>query len=125
MGRFVWMGVVSTGAAIFIGLFGMAANSDPERGVAVADSARSVALLSTPSVEEVETSGTALAAAAFGMSALQPDTYNGELVVHIIEASPLAEAVKRGLVTNLAAAEAGRADLDKVLTEVRVALALE
>lgn len=70
-------------------------------------------------------SGRALATAAFGLSALQPETYNGELVLEIIDASHLDEEQKDELAYSLKAAEAGRADLDEVLEDVRVALAIE
>lgn len=75
--------------------------------------------------DDFGSSGSALSVAAFGLSALQPDTYNGELVLEIIDASHLDEEEKDALAADLAAAEAGRADLDEVLEEVRVALALE
>lgn len=69
--------------------------------------------------------GSALASAAFGLDALQPETYNGEIVLDIIDASPLAGADKRRLVAGLEAAEAGRAELHRVLSDVRYALAVE
>ena len=69
--------------------------------------------------------GSALATAAFGMSALQPETYNEEIVMDIINASPLNDADKSRLAGYLAAAEAGSADLSDVLSNVRVALAVE
>ena len=67
----------------------------------------------------------ALATAAFGMQALQPETYNGEVVVNLIKASPLRAPEKLRLNGSLAAAEAGEADLSVVLTNVRVALAVD
>ncbi len=71
------------------------------------------------------TNGSALATAAFGMSALQPETYNEEIVMDIIQASPLNEADKSRLAGDLVAAGAGTADLSDVLSNVRVALAVE
>lgn len=69
--------------------------------------------------------GSAISAAAFGLSALQPETYDGEIVLDIINASPLASRQKLELAAELRAAETGRADLNRVLTDVRVALAIE
>ena len=67
--------------------------------------------------------GSALATAAFGMSALQPETYNGELVIELLKASPLADEDKARLVASLNAAEAG--ELPAILADVRTALAIE
>jgi len=69
--------------------------------------------------------GSALAAAAFGMSALQPETYNGELVLDIINASHLAFDKKVKLAADIQAAEAGQTDLARVLSSVRVELAVD
>jgi len=69
--------------------------------------------------------GSALATAAFGMSALQPETYNGEMVEDLILASPLELVEKRKLKDALKAAEAGEAELADVLSNVRMALAVE
>lgn len=68
--------------------------------------------------------GSALSAAAFGMSALQPETYNGDIVTDIIKASPLAPDQKLKLQGDLRAAEAGHQNLSQVLTNVRNALAV-
>ena len=70
-------------------------------------------------------SGSALATAAFGMSALQPETYNGELVIELLKASPLTDEDKARLVASLNAAEVGQVDLPSVLADVRTALAIE
>lgn len=70
-------------------------------------------------------SGSALATAAFGMSALQPETYDGDMVASIIAASPLEELEKVELTSNLLEAEKGDADLNHVLSEVRSALAVD
>lgn len=80
--------------------------------------------VATP-VMSVGSAGSALASAAFGLDALQPETYNGEIVLDIIDASPLAGTEKRRLAAGLEAAEAGRADLQRVLSDVRYALAVE
>ena len=76
-------------------------------------------------VISVGSAGSALASAAFGLDALQPETYNGEIVLDIIDASPLAGTEKRRLAAGLEAAEAGRADLQSVLSDVRYALAVD
>ena len=68
--------------------------------------------------------GSALATAAFGMQALQPETYDGEMVVDLIKASPLTDYEKSRLTGKLEEAEAGEADLSDVLTNVRIALAV-
>jgi hypothetical protein len=69
--------------------------------------------------------GSALSAAAFGLSALQPETYNGEIVIDIIDASPLDMRDKDRLTAKLLAAEAGHAKLPDVLEDIRLALAVE
>lgn len=69
--------------------------------------------------------GSALATAAFGLSALQPETFNSEIVLDIIEASPLAYAEKDRLTAKLIDATAGRAELPQVLEYIRVSLAIE
>ena len=82
-----------------------------------------------PAIGEPEalpgTLGSALATAAFGMQALQPETYNSELVVDLIKASPLTDREKNKLTGKLRQAEAGEADLSDVLTNVRIALAVD
>lgn len=125
MGQFIW---ILAGAAAVGSVIGLTAlnNQEPEL-VSYNSAAHSAPVTSTDSqnVSDFGSSGRALAAAAFGLSALQPDTYNGELVLEIIDASHLGEAEKQELADELAAAEAGRADLDEVLEEVRIALAVE
>lgn len=74
---------------------------------------------------DVGSSGAALATAAFGLSALQPETYNGQIVIDIIEASPLDFGEKDRLIAKLMAAEAGRAELPRVLADIRLSLAVE
>ncbi|MEQ9038788.1 MAG: hypothetical protein RIE24_10575 [Silicimonas sp.] len=122
MGQVIW---ILAAAAAVGGMIGLTSLSDQKP-----EPVRSGATAAVPNAEQnmIEvsgSSGSALAAAAFGLSALQPDTYNGELVLEIIDASHLDEAEKMDLAADLAAAEAGRADLDDVLEDVRVALAVE
>ncbi|MEM6387433.1 MAG: hypothetical protein AAF718_14480 [Pseudomonadota bacterium] len=74
---------------------------------------------------QVGSTGSALATAAFGLSALQPETFNSQIVRDIIEASPLAYGEKDRLTAKLAAAEAGRGELPRVLADIRVSLAVE
>lgn len=73
----------------------------------------------------VGSSGSALATAAFGLSALQPETFNGEMVLDIIEASPLEYSEKDRLTAKLMAAKAGNAQLPRVLEDIRTSLAVE
>lgn len=74
---------------------------------------------------EVGSGGSALATAAFGLSALQPETFNGEIVLDIIEASPLEFSEKDRLTAKLMAAKAGNAELPRVLADIRMSLAIE
>lgn len=123
MGQLFWISGLFSAVALLLGVWTV----HPDKGVASADEvfgAFAAAEIAEPQVLVVGDAGSALATAAFGMSALQPETYNGELVFDIIDASPLTRAEKRALFSNLIAAEEGRADLDRVLAEVRVALAL-
>jgi hypothetical protein len=79
-----------------------------------------------PFVElQTGSAGSALATAAFGLSALQPETYNGEVVLDIIEASPLEYAEKDRLTAMLMSAEAGQGELPEVLEDIRISLAIE
>ena len=125
MGHFIWIFAALAAVGGVIGLTSLD-NHEP-RGVkpktvqADADAERAP----QRTFDDFGSSGSALSVAAFGLSALQPDTYNGELVLEIIDASHLNEEEKDSLAAELAAAEAGRADLDEVLEDVRVALALE
>lgn len=125
MGQYLIIGAAAAGVAILLGLSGGVPQAEPQKTVSVSLSPHVSSGLVATSVEEVGTTGEALAAAAFGMSALEPETYNGELVVHLIEASPLEDTIKDDLVAELEAAEAGQADLNDVLADVRVALAVD
>ena len=125
MGHFVW---IFAALAAVGGVIGLTSLDNHEPRPARPEAERTEASgARTPqrSYNDFGSSGRALAVAAFGLSALQPDTYNGELVLEIIDASHLNERQKDELAADLAAAEAGRADLDEVLEEVRIALALE
>ena len=125
MGRVVWVGAAAvTTAFVVMGATGSLEpnaaleNEEIEIGYAEPDVGEPIAVVSS-------LSGSALATAAFGMEALQPETYDGALVMDLIDASHLEDTAKLRLSVNLAAAEAGRADLDAVLSDVRVALAVE
>lgn len=123
MGRFFWATAGVTALAVALGVIATAQLSpeSPERlEVAFVEPE-----ISEPEAFFIGNSGSALASAAFGLSALQPETYNGEIVLDIIGASPLEHHEKMRLATSLRAAEAGRADLHRVLSEVRVSLAVE
>ena len=125
MGRVVWAGAaLVTAAFVVIGATGAlepkAAPENEEISLGFAEPE-----IGEPEVLSPFGTSSALITAAFGMEALQPDTYDGALVMDLIDASPLEETAKLRLSVNLAAAEAGRADLESVLTDVRVALAVE
>lgn len=124
MGQVVWItGVVASAAVVWA-----VASSGAENPTELVHAELTVAY-AEPEIGEAEafpaSSGSALAAAAFGMSALQPETYNGEIVMEIIKASPLSSDEKSRLSRELAAVDAGQADLSDVLFNVRMALALE
>ena len=124
MGQMSWMVSVVAAIAVIFGASRFAGESaEPEQvGFETATA--------EPEVGDAESffvgsPGSALASAAFGLEALQPETYNGEIVLDIIDASPLERAEKRRLTASLEAAEAGRAHLPSVLQEVRLSLAVE
>ena len=119
MGQVFWIsGLMATAAIVWA-----VSSSGAERQ---ADEAATHAIANSEVGEPVTlSSGSALATAAFGMSALQPETYNGETVLELIKASPLAPDEKLKLHGELRAAEAGEIELAEVLTNVRVALAVE
>jgi hypothetical protein len=125
MGHFVWIFAALAAVGGLIGLTSLdnhePRSTKPESVEAEAPGGRAP----QRNLDDFGSSGNAISVAAFGLSALQPDTYNGELVLEIIDASHLDEEEKDSLAAELAAAEAGRADLDEVLEDVRVALALE
>lgn len=130
MGQVIWIMAAAAAVGAVIGLTSLS-HQDPVPAAAIAPQAEEPAVaearsdVGEPEVVEFGGSGSALAAAAFGLSALQPETYDGELVLDIIDASHLDQVAKEELAADLAAAEKGRADLDDVLEEVRIALAIE
>lgn len=124
MGHFLW---ISGAAASAVVLLAIAVTSDKRED---APSGSYLSAYAEPEVRETlefnhRNDGSALATAAFGLSALQPETYNGQIVQDIIEASPLAYGEKDRLIAKLHAAEAGNAELPRVLTDIRVSLAVE
>ncbi len=125
MGQVLWIVLVAAAVGALIGL--TSTSDEAARANALAGPVESapVAPIGVPEDSDFGSSGRALAAAAFGLMALQPETYDGELVLEIIDASPLDEARKDELTANLEAAEAGSADLHEVLADVRTALAVE
>ena len=115
MGQIIWTLAGAAAVGSVIGLTALS-NQEPEMAsLETSEPARPALVAQQQDVMEFGSSGRALAAAAFGLSALQPDTYNGELVLEIIDASHLDEIEKQELT----------ADLDDVLEDVRVALAVE
>ncbi len=122
MGQVIWLSGIAGAAAValLIGAGGALSPADDAYETAYAEPD-----IGAPAQLSVGSNGSALSAAAFGMSALQPETYNGEIVLDIIEASPLASADKVRLTSNLRAAESGKRELARVLADVRFALAVE
>ena len=120
--------LILAGAAIFGGTIGWAAleNSNPTDAEIDSEYVLApTAQTGEPLVVEFRENGSALAAAAFGLSALQPETYDGDIVLEIIHASHLNATEKEELTAVLLAAEEGQGDLVNVLQDVRVALAVE
>jgi hypothetical protein len=120
--------LILAGAAIFGGTIGWAALENSNPTDAEIDSEYVLdptAQTGEPLVVEFRENGSALAAAAFGLSALQPETYDGDIVLEIIHASHLNATEKEELTAVLLAAEEGQGDLVNVLQDVRVALAVE
>lgn len=125
MGHVIWISGAATAMAIVLGI-SVAGPDHSEPAVAQVERTAYVQpAIAEPSSMTVGSAGSALATAAFGMSALQPETFNGELVLDIIEASPLADEEKSQLFASLRAVENGQTDLDVALEEIRVALAIE
>lgn len=114
--------ILITGLASSLVVFFTVTSSKPDAEEPVA-SAYVVSDIAEP--EEFQaSSGSALATAAFGMSALQPRTYNRDVVVEIIQASPLSDAEKSRLNGYLQKADAGSENLTVVLKNIRIALAV-
>ncbi|MEM7717751.1 MAG: hypothetical protein AAF222_00980 [Pseudomonadota bacterium] len=124
MGRVVWITSGVVGA--FMALAFVTSDNQPPQAeqVVFEDSEMSP---DWGTVEQVNAgpTGSAIATAAFGLSALQPETFNRQIVIDIIEASPLGYGEKDRLTAKLMAADAGRAKLPSVLEDIRVSLAVE
>lgn len=125
MGHVIWISGAAAAMAIVLGL--SAASSDRSAGVEEQNEGTAYVqpAIAEPAAMTVGSAGSALATAAFGMSALQPETFNGELVFDIIEASPLADQEKSRLYASLRAINNGQTDMDLALEEIRIALAIE
>lgn len=123
MGQVFWISGAAVAVALVIGTNIVAEQGHGEEYIAFSDA------IAAPEIGTAELdvgdSGSALAAAAFGLSALQPETFNSEIVREIIEASPLEYGEKDRLTAKLIAAQAGRAELPRVLQDIRVSLAVE
>lgn len=123
--------VVLAGAAMMITFAAVAwvASGNPYQRVKPGDDRLEIVSIrpdeGEPEFPDPLETGSAIVTAAYGMDALQPASYDGALVIDLIDASHLGAAAKLRLSVNLAAAEAGRADLETVLSDVRAALALE
>ncbi len=124
MGQIIW---IVSGLAAVVVAFGFGTMAEPSREPSTEALTTAVASseIAKPEAFFIASSGSALASAAFGLSALQPETYNGEIVLDIIDASPLEYAEKERLAASLDAAESGDADLRIVLTAIRVSLAVD
>lgn len=125
MGRLFWLAGFAVLGAVAIGM-----NALPEEGTAMVSVSQAPTATARPEVKSEQfdfgtSSGSALSTAAFGLSALQPETFNGQIVLDIIEASPLDLGEKDRLIAKLIAAKSGRANLPRVLSDIRVSLAIE
>ena len=125
MGQGIWIFAAFAAAAIMVALTTQKGDGARQSTLRAEQAQYYVSGAFPPDADSFGSSGRALSTAAFGLYALQPATYNGEVVLEIIDASHLDETQKSALVQNLAAAEAGRADLKSVLADVRIALAIE
>ena len=124
MGQVVWMSGLAVVIALLVGAGIATERETAAEPVAYVDT--NVEPQAAPTTDPaVGRAGSALATAAFGLSALQPETFNSEIVRDIIEASPLAYGEKDRLTAKLLAAEAGHAELPRVLADIRVSLAVE
>ncbi|MGR3515213.1 MAG: hypothetical protein ACU0GG_20810 [Paracoccaceae bacterium] len=122
MGRIIWIS-----ATVLVAVWSVGLVLDTARHAADAPVALTQYDLADNESRQIAlgTTGSALATAAFGLSALQPETFNGQIVRDIIEASPLALGEKDRLTAKLLAAQAGNAELPRVLADIRVSLAVE
>lgn len=125
MGRAVLISGISLAIAIALGLAVQLDRNESVEPLAMVDSTVLPNAEDAAAPFEVGSTGSALATAAFGLSALQPETFNGQIVRDIIEASPLGYGEKDRLTAKLIAAEAGRSELPRVLADIRVSLAVE
>ena len=123
MGQIIWITSGLAAIAVVFG-FGTVAEQSREPSTEVLTTSYVVSEIAEPEAFFIAANGSALASAAFGLSALQPETYNSEIVLDIIDASPLEHAEKERLAASLVAAESGNADLNLVLTAIRVSLAV-
>ncbi|MEO1538013.1 MAG: hypothetical protein AAFR73_09805 [Pseudomonadota bacterium] len=124
MGRAVWISGSVLAFALALS-FAIQINSNKKAApVALVDTDTQFGPLEQTRVE-IGSPGSALSTAAFGLSALQPETFNSQMVRDIIEASPLHYGEKDRLTAKLMAAEAGQAKLPRVLEDIRVSLAVE
>ena len=105
MGQTVWISGALFAAALLAGAVVSVSTQD---SVAPLDAVEPVAVPEFGAPEQLEDSsaGSALATAAFGLSALQPETFNSQIVIDIIEASPLEYGEKDRLTAKLMAAAA-------------------
>ena len=124
MSQTVWISGMVILAAVFIGT-GLRFEVNPDAGQVAYLEAPAASSSNDASRLEDGTIGSALATAAFGLSALQPETFNSEIVLDIIDASPLGYAEKDRLTAKLMAARAGNAELPRVLADIRASLAVE
>lgn len=124
MGRVVWIAGL---CLVAVSAIGIAVQTSEQPDVEPLALATPQAVPQPPISRPVtlDSTGSALATAAFGLSALQPETFNSQIVRDIIEASPLAYGEKDRLTAKLHAAEAGQAELPQVLSDIRVSLAIE
>ena len=124
MGHFFWISSCLVAFAIVLGLNAFSQRAVPV-GMVTQVGGYVEPDIGTPEELEVGTTGSALATAAFGLDALQPETFNSEIVLDIIEASPLHFSEKDRLTAKLIAAEAGHGELPRVLADIRISLAVE
>lgn len=123
MGHLLW--ISSFGVAIIVVAALNATTARETRELAQAKSAYATAEIGAPAELMVGATGSALATAAFGLSALQPETYNAQLARDVIEASSIELTEKDRLTAKLHAADAGYAELPLVLQDVRHTLAVD
>ncbi len=124
MGQAVWIASATAVAALVVGSVVFVDRRENIEPVAMLE-AEAAPEIGEAAQLEFGSTGSAIATAAFGLSALQPETYNSQIVIDIIEASPLGYGEKDRLTAKLMAAEAGHAKLPSVLADIRISLAVE